>query len=52
MGKYHTHKLYAILAKVLNIRKQVARNLVNESLYLPIQSPDRGAERLYASICR
>lgn len=26
MGKYHTHKLYAIFAKFLNICKQVAGN--------------------------
>ena len=32
MGKYHTHKLYAIFAKFLNICKQVAGNFVNESV--------------------
>ena len=35
MGKYHTHKLYAIFAKFLNICKQVAGNFVNESGNVP-----------------
>ncbi len=35
MGKYHTYKLYAIFAKFLNICKQVAGNLVNESGNVP-----------------
>ena len=35
MGKYHTHKLYAIFAKFLNTCKQVAGNFVNESRNVP-----------------
>lgn len=35
MCKYHTHKLYAIFAKFLNICKQVAGNFVNESGNVP-----------------
>lgn len=35
MGKYHTHKLYAIIVKFLNICKQVAGNFVNESGNVP-----------------
>lgn len=35
MDKYHMHNLYAILAKFLNICKQVAGNLVNESGNVP-----------------
>ncbi len=31
MDKYRMHNLYAIFAKFLNICKQVADNLVNES---------------------
>ena len=47
MGKYHTHKLYAIFAKFLNICKQVAGNFVNESGNVPrkgvVQSPTANA---------
>lgn len=35
MGKYHTHNLYAIIVKFLNICKQVAGNFVNESGNVP-----------------
>lgn len=31
IDKYRMHYLYAIFAKILNICKQVVRNLVNES---------------------
>ena len=33
--KYHMHNLYAIFAKLLNICKQIAGNLVNESGNVP-----------------
>lgn len=32
---YHMHNLYAIFAKLLNICKQIAGNLVNESGNVP-----------------
>ena len=35
MDKYRMHNLYAIFAKFLNICKQVAGNLVNESGNIP-----------------
>ena len=35
MDKYRMHNLYAIFAKILNICKQVAGNLVNESGNVP-----------------
>ena len=35
IDKYHMHNLYAIFAKFLNICKQVAGNLVNESGNVP-----------------
>lgn len=31
INKYHMHNLYVIFAKILNICKQVAGNLVNKS---------------------
>lgn len=34
IDKYRIHNLYAIFAKILNICKQVADNLVNESEYV------------------
>lgn len=33
IDKYRMHNLYAIFAKLLNICKQIAGNLVNESMY-------------------
>lgn len=35
IAKYRIHNLYAIFAKILNICKQVAGNLVNESGNVP-----------------
>lgn len=35
MYKYHMHNLYAIFAKILDICKQVAGNLVNGSGNVP-----------------
>ena len=35
IDKYRMHNLYAILAKLLNICKQIAGNLVNESGNVP-----------------
>ena len=35
IDKYRTHNLYAIFAKLLNICKQIAGNLVNESGNVP-----------------
>ena len=37
IDKYRMHNLYAIFAKLLNICKQVAGNLVNESGNIPIR---------------
>lgn len=38
--KYRMRNLYAILAKILNIRKRVAVNLVNESANMEKKSYD------------
>ena len=35
IDKYRMHNLYAIFAKLLNICKQIAGNLVNESGNVP-----------------